>query len=146
MITVFEELNVDREKDNINSLWNEDRIQALKKLLARISVQEDRVCVFAKPNTVSLCSYEKNNITPIEPNKISKGLNIEATWTEYNHITNRLVDHRMVMNGINLNCSFNDQVIIGNRGMIWSTLDFSKERQMLLEIARVQQEREERVR
>lgn len=127
---VFEELKKEEPK---YSTFSNKEIRNLKEELAEISINGDKLCIFVKPGELSLRKFEGRNISAIDAKRITKSSNIEATWSEYNQHIGKMVEHRLVMSNVTLNRSFDNETILGNDCAIWSSLDFSKERERMLE-------------
>ena len=121
------------ERDIKHSTFSKEEVQALKEELARISVDGDKLCIFVNSDELFLKRYDGKCLQNIEAKRVARNYNIVAMWLQNNEHTGIASEHRLVMENVTLNRSFDNETILGNDCAIWSSLDFSKERERMLE-------------
>ena len=142
VIDMFQELlNEFKEYEQKKSkLFTDSEIQSLKEELAELSLDEEKFCIFVNNEDILLIkTYEGRSSSNIKATKVPRNANIEATWAEFNK--NDRFECRIVIPNVTLNRSFDNETIIGNDTVIWSSLDFSKERELLMEQRDIERER-----
>ena len=145
---MFRDILNELEKDKINTnkpTFSDKEIQILKEELAELSLDGERLCVFINNGeNMSLKTYEGRSSSNIKATKVPRNANIEATWSEFNK--DGAFECRIIIPNVTLNRSFDNETIIGNDTVIWSSLDFSKEREMLMKQRDIEREQMELLR